>query len=176
MGRGLHDAKAPIRTHPAGVNEAGRRAAAGRDPGRAPVLEPDAGHSARPPPRLQRLCASLWRAPRMARASQSAANAWPASLGHPRGGGRGFSPIWVRIFSIAARSRITVMIFSSPALQVGVEHSLEQPRPLMWPNLKADGILWRTGEAERWQTARASDPRRNGHADSDRRSDAARGA
>ena len=48
------------------------RAAAGRDPGRDPVLGPDAGHGAQQPPRLRRLCASPWRAPRMARASQSA--------------------------------------------------------------------------------------------------------
>ncbi|MCX7228190.1 MAG: hypothetical protein NTW15_04125 [Burkholderiales bacterium] len=77
--RGLHDAKAPIRRHP-GVNAAGLRAAAGCDPGRDPVLGPDAGDGAQPPPRLRRWCASPWRAPRMARASRSAANAWPASL------------------------------------------------------------------------------------------------
>jgi len=85
--------------HP-GVNAAGLRAAAGCDPGRDPVLGPDAGHGAQPPPRLRRLCASPWRAPRMARASQSAANAWPASLARPRGGGRGSKPRWVCILPI----------------------------------------------------------------------------
>jgi hypothetical protein len=37
MGAGLHDAKAPIRTHPS-VSASGLRAAVGCDPGRDPVL------------------------------------------------------------------------------------------------------------------------------------------
>ncbi len=38
--------------------------------------------------------------PGMARASQSAANAWPASFARPLGGGRVSNPRWVRIFTI----------------------------------------------------------------------------
>jgi hypothetical protein len=115
---GLHDAMAPLRTHP-GVNAAGLRAGPGRDAGLDRGFGPDAGHGAQPPPQPQLPCrsGSPWRALRMARASRSAANAWPARLARPRGGGRRSSPGWVRIFSIAARCRIAAMIFSSPAPQ-----------------------------------------------------------
>ena len=58
MGRGLRDAKAPIRTHQ-GVIAAGRRAAAGRDPGLDPGLMPDTARS-----RQRRCSAGAARTPR----------------------------------------------------------------------------------------------------------------
>ena len=53
-----------------------------------------------------------------------------APRARPLGGGCGSSPRWVRIFSITGRSRMAVMILSSPAPQLGavlhvdVEHAL----------------------------------------------------
>ena len=47
------------------------------------------------------------------------AKSCPDSRALPRGGGCGSRPRWVKIFSIAGRSRMAAMIFSSPAPQFG---------------------------------------------------------
>ena len=121
MGRGLHEAKAPVRTHP-GVNAARLRAATGPDSSLDPGLGSDAGHGA-----LAHDAPPGWRTPLSLRRTRG-----PRGLPRspvPEAAVPGVQPQVDEILSIAARCRIAAMIFSSPAPHVDVEHSLEQPRP-----------------------------------------------